>query len=372
MDVVHDDHGRGWVWGAGRGIVTVRFETAETPPGPVRSLAGRRPVAQPMAPRLNPTGLTRPQLRALPQVALVDHRHHRVAAGRRVVGQEHHRAAVRRHLHGAEHHALARQLVGASPGAAARRRSRRPIRSESGETVYDVRSEEVDRVTGDPVRPWAGHQPQRPRGRWPRGVDRGRRCRPTPPPAARRRRTTGAGPTRPRVSVEREPSTGSTAIPPATATYERSPEVGGPSPSAPPSGSQTAAPNSRWPSVDGDRARRARHRAPDPVVGAHPEPAQQHLETRRLWRVADDPVRERGGGQVRARRTEAPRGAPSPDRPRSCDQHRRPHAEHLEAHRLTNRTRVPGASRAGSVRRGSQRSVSVWPMICQPPGEATG
>ena len=38
-DVVHDDHGRGWVWGSGRGVVTVRFETAETPPGPVRSFA---------------------------------------------------------------------------------------------------------------------------------------------------------------------------------------------------------------------------------------------------------------------------------------------------------------------------------------------
>jgi DNA polymerase-4 len=37
MDVVHDELGRGWVWGAGRGIVTVRFETADTPPGPVRS-----------------------------------------------------------------------------------------------------------------------------------------------------------------------------------------------------------------------------------------------------------------------------------------------------------------------------------------------
>lgn len=37
MDVVHVDHGRGWVWGAGKGVVTVRFETADTPPGPVRS-----------------------------------------------------------------------------------------------------------------------------------------------------------------------------------------------------------------------------------------------------------------------------------------------------------------------------------------------
>lgn len=39
MDVVHDDHGRGWVWGAGHGVVTVRFETRHTGPGPVRSLS---------------------------------------------------------------------------------------------------------------------------------------------------------------------------------------------------------------------------------------------------------------------------------------------------------------------------------------------
>jgi DNA polymerase-4 len=43
MDVVHEEHGRGWVWGAGRGIVTVRFETADTPPGPVRSLPAADP-----------------------------------------------------------------------------------------------------------------------------------------------------------------------------------------------------------------------------------------------------------------------------------------------------------------------------------------
>jgi DNA polymerase-4 len=39
MDVVHASMGRGWVWGSGRGVVTVRFETAETAPGPVRSYA---------------------------------------------------------------------------------------------------------------------------------------------------------------------------------------------------------------------------------------------------------------------------------------------------------------------------------------------
>ncbi|MGH8823025.1 MAG: DNA polymerase IV [Jiangellaceae bacterium] len=39
MDVVHAAHGQGWVWGSGRGRVTVRFETADTPPGPVRTFA---------------------------------------------------------------------------------------------------------------------------------------------------------------------------------------------------------------------------------------------------------------------------------------------------------------------------------------------
>jgi DNA polymerase-4 len=39
MDVVHEAHGRGWVWGSGRGVVTVRFETATTGPGKVMSFA---------------------------------------------------------------------------------------------------------------------------------------------------------------------------------------------------------------------------------------------------------------------------------------------------------------------------------------------
>ncbi len=39
MDVHHATLGPGWVWGSGRGRVTVRFETAVTPPGPVRTFA---------------------------------------------------------------------------------------------------------------------------------------------------------------------------------------------------------------------------------------------------------------------------------------------------------------------------------------------
>ena len=49
MDVVHDQHGQGWVWGSGRGVVTVRFETRDTPPGPVRSFAADDPALAPLA-----------------------------------------------------------------------------------------------------------------------------------------------------------------------------------------------------------------------------------------------------------------------------------------------------------------------------------
>ncbi|BBH16236.1 DNA polymerase IV [Nocardioides baekrokdamisoli] len=37
QDVIHSEYGPGWVWGSGRGVVTVRFETALTGPGPVHS-----------------------------------------------------------------------------------------------------------------------------------------------------------------------------------------------------------------------------------------------------------------------------------------------------------------------------------------------
>ncbi|MGZ4437623.1 MAG: DNA polymerase IV [Nocardioides sp.] len=43
MDVLHAEHGAGWVWGAGLGRVTVRFESALTGPGPVRTLRADDP-----------------------------------------------------------------------------------------------------------------------------------------------------------------------------------------------------------------------------------------------------------------------------------------------------------------------------------------
>ena len=43
-DVVHDEMGSGWIWGSGLGRVTVRFETARTGPGPVRTYALEDPA----------------------------------------------------------------------------------------------------------------------------------------------------------------------------------------------------------------------------------------------------------------------------------------------------------------------------------------
>jgi DNA polymerase-4 len=54
MDVVHAEHGRGWVWGSGRGVVTVRFETAETPPGRVLSFAADDAALEPYVVRTGP------------------------------------------------------------------------------------------------------------------------------------------------------------------------------------------------------------------------------------------------------------------------------------------------------------------------------
>lgn len=43
-DVEHDHLGRGWVWGAGLGRVTVRFETSSTGPGPVHTFRSDDPA----------------------------------------------------------------------------------------------------------------------------------------------------------------------------------------------------------------------------------------------------------------------------------------------------------------------------------------
>jgi DNA polymerase-4 len=61
MDVEHATMGRGWVWGSGRGVVTVRFETADTPPGPVRSYPIDDPDLEPWRPEPD-SGVTVPDM----------------------------------------------------------------------------------------------------------------------------------------------------------------------------------------------------------------------------------------------------------------------------------------------------------------------
>ena len=42
-DVVHTEYGHGWIQGAGHGVMTVRFETRSTGPGPVRTFGDETP-----------------------------------------------------------------------------------------------------------------------------------------------------------------------------------------------------------------------------------------------------------------------------------------------------------------------------------------
>jgi len=50
VDVEHDQHGRGWIWGSGLGRVTVRFETRDTSPGPIRTFAADDPALRRVEP----------------------------------------------------------------------------------------------------------------------------------------------------------------------------------------------------------------------------------------------------------------------------------------------------------------------------------
>ncbi|WP_101384839.1 DNA polymerase IV [Kitasatospora sp. GP30] len=57
QDVVHAEHGRGWVQGSGVGRVTVRFETPDSPPGRVRTFRIEDPALTPAEPLpLRPRG----------------------------------------------------------------------------------------------------------------------------------------------------------------------------------------------------------------------------------------------------------------------------------------------------------------------------
>jgi len=53
-DVHHEQFGPGWIWGSGLGRVTVRFETAATGPGPVRTFADDDPALSRTLPAAEP------------------------------------------------------------------------------------------------------------------------------------------------------------------------------------------------------------------------------------------------------------------------------------------------------------------------------
>jgi DNA polymerase-4 len=56
QDVEHAEMGPGWVWGAGLGRVTVRFETADTGPGPIRTFRSDDPELSRRRTALGPPG----------------------------------------------------------------------------------------------------------------------------------------------------------------------------------------------------------------------------------------------------------------------------------------------------------------------------
>ena len=136
MDVVHDDLGRA---GCGaQAAASSRSASRRPRPRPAR-FARCRPTTRRSAPGgpPEPHDLTRPQLGALPQVALVDHRHHRVAP---VVGWSA-RNTTGRPSGGTCTAPSTIPSLGSSSVVASGSgspSSRRPIRSESGETVYVV------------------------------------------------------------------------------------------------------------------------------------------------------------------------------------------------------------------------------------------
>ena len=180
-------------------------------------------------------------------------------------------------------------------------------------------------------------------GRGGRGVSSGRRlARPARPPAARRRPRPGAG--RPRRacrwSASRAPA--ATAIPPATATYDRTPAPA-PERSVAPAGSHSAAPWRARGAVDRDRAgapvtatqQPASVRSSSPPSSTSSTAASGSLPTSRLASAAA------GASSAPARGT--PRWA-RPSRPAVLDRHQRPGVEHVQP-RSSRHEPHPGAGR---------------------------
>ena len=142
-----------------------------------------------------------------------------------------------------------------------------------------------------------------------------------------------------------------------------------------PSGSRTAARGAS--SAAGGWSRGAGQRDGEAAAGPHAQAAEQHLEGREVFVVPDEAgaqsvCRAVGGAGV------ADSDAGVAGSALVLDEHERAGSQDLESrdHRdasmSTKRTRVPGVSTAGGLRSGSQRTASVVPMGCHPPGEARG
>ena len=138
----------------------------------------------------------------------------RVTAGRTVVGQQDDRPAVGRHLDRAQDGALAGQLAG-------RTRDRFALEPQP-DAIGGGRNDpcglgEPGEDTGtEPVGVGAGQDPDRAAGGG-RGVSSAAGAPTAAPIGSTSPASTGFGPTPARVSVERDPRTGGTSIPPATA-----------------------------------------------------------------------------------------------------------------------------------------------------------
>ena len=299
----------------------------------------------------------------------MDDRENWIAAGRRVVGEEDHRLPARRHLDGTEHHPLARQLVLADPhGWLALEAEADPV----GRLPHRVRrgAEPVERVGGEPVRARPGRDPQRARqGRSRRVQRRGRAHRRTDRERRAvldaRRTHPGQGVGRPRAEHGRDvDTTGDRDVGPHPRARRPEPE--------PATGGQPLGPvDAALDAVHLDRRRRPGQRHPDSGVGGQLEPAPGHLEERVVGTVADQPVGERRGRPVQRTgpgHAEVGEAGAAP----VLDGGERTGARDGQRHAGTNLTLVPGASRAGSLRSGSQRERSVWPSSRQPPGDSDG
>ena len=127
--------------------------------------------------------------------------------------------------------------------------------------------------------------------------------------------------------------------------------------------------------VDVGGRRGAREAHDDLAMGPQPEPPERDLEGCGAVDIADEAPAEAVGADVGSACPADPDGEVAHPA-EVLDEGQRTGLDDLDvtSHRptSTNRTALPGESRAGGSRSASQRTTSVAPMSCQPPGDARG